>query len=102
MSITTGVVEAGNVDRQKVIGDTILATQETVYTLQMWLGLLESWREQERAEPDDFMEACQQLKEAQLWHWANQAGGHGLEALARAIGVEDFQANGGLYKVSRQ
>ncbi len=54
-------------DRQKVIGDTILAAQDTMYALQMWLGLLEGWRESGQAEPDDFMDACQQLKDANLW-----------------------------------
>ena len=29
-------------DRQKVISDWILATQDTIYLLQMWLGLLDS------------------------------------------------------------
>ena len=89
-------------DRQKVITDSILVTQDTIFILQTWLGLLETWQSQGQAEPDDFMEVCQQLKEAQLWHWVNQAGGHGLEALARAVGVEDFQANGGSYEVSRR
>lgn len=81
-------------ERQKVITDTILATQDTLHTLQMWLGLLESWRDQAYAEPDDFMEACQQLKEAHLWHWANQAGGHGLKALADAIRVSEAPLDG--------
>jgi hypothetical protein len=53
-------------DRRKVISDWIIATQETVYLLQMWLGLLEDWRERGQAEPDDFMEAYHQLKEAEL------------------------------------
>jgi hypothetical protein len=82
------------VDRQKVIGDTILAVQDTILVLQGWRGLLESWRDQGQAEPDEFAEACRQLKEANLWHWARHAGGHGLEALAKAVGVEEFQLNG--------
>jgi len=82
------------VDRQKVITDSILATQDTIFILQTWLGLLEAWQSQGQADPDDFMEACQQLKEAILWQWANEAGGHGIKALARAVGVSDFQ-NGG-------
>ena len=81
-------MEACNVDRQKVITDTILATQDTIYLLQMWLGLLECWREIGRAEPADFMDGCQQLREADLWHWANEAGGHGIGALAQAVGIE--------------
>ena len=52
-------------DRRKVISDWIIATQETVYLLQMWLGLLEDWRERGQAEPDDFMVAYHQLKEAE-------------------------------------
>ena len=58
-------------DRQKVIGDTILAAQE----------------------PDDFMDACQQLKDANLWQWANQAGGHGIEALSQAVGLTGNEVN---------
>ena len=81
-------------DRQKVIGDSILAVRDTIHILQVWLGQLESWRDQGQAEPEEFVEACRQLKEAQLWHWARQAGGHGLEVLAQAVGVEDFQLNG--------
>ena len=85
-------------DRQKVIGDSILAVRDTIHILQVWLGQLENWRDQGQAEPEEFAEACRQLKEAELWHWARQAGGHGLEALARAVGVEDFQPNGHHHK----
>ncbi len=81
-------MEEGKVDRQKVITDTILATQDTIHLPQMWLGLLECWREYGRAEPDDFLDGCQQLREADLWHWANEAGGHGIGALAQAVGIE--------------
>ena len=76
-------------DRQKVIGDTILAVQDTIHVLQVWRGLLETWREQGQAEPDEFADACRQLKEAGLWQWARQAGGHGLEALAEAVQVQE-------------
>jgi len=72
-----------------VISDWIIATQETVYTLQMWLGLLESWRECGEAEPEDFIEAYHQLKDAELGQWANQAGGHGIKALAESVRVKD-------------
>ena len=85
---------ADEMDREKVIGDAILVTRDSIYILQRWLGQLESWRDQGQAEPEEFAAACRQLKEAELWHWARQAGGHGLEALARAVGVEDFQPNG--------
>ena len=81
-------------DRQKVIDDSILAVQDTIHILQVWRGLLESWRVQGQAEPETFVNACRQLKEANLWAWARQAGGHGLDALAKAVGVEDFQLNG--------
>jgi len=77
-------------ERQKVISDWMIATQETAYTLHVWLGLLENWRETGRAEPDDFADAAQQLRDAGLWHWAGEAGGHGLAALARAVGVQAF------------
>lgn len=77
-------------DRQKVTSDWILGVQDTIYVLNTWLGLLESWRESGRAEPDDFMDACGQLREANLWPWAQRAGGHGLEALAAAVQVSDI------------
>ena len=80
-------------DQHKVVSDWIITTQDTIYILQMWIGLLEGWREIGQAEPDDFIEAYQQLKDAQLEHWASQAGGHGLQALAKALRVEDFQAS---------
>ncbi len=76
-------------DRQKVIGDAILVTRDTIYTLQVWLGLLEQWQAFGQAEPAEFIEACRQLKEAELWPWARQAGGHGLEALAEAVHVQE-------------
>ena len=89
-------------DRQKVIDDSILVTRDTIHILQIWLGLLESWRKQGQAEPDEFANACRQLKDANLWHWARQAGGHGLEALAKAVGVEEFQLNGRYREETRQ
>jgi hypothetical protein len=76
-------------DQQKVISDWILTTQDTMYVLRNWLGLLESWRELGQAEPDDFRDACQQLKDAELWQWASRAGGHGIEALAGAVRVSE-------------
>ena len=81
--------EAGNVDRQKVINDVILVTRDTIYTLQVWLGFLEKWQEFGQAEPAEFIEACCQLKEAELWPWARQAGGHGLETLVEAIRIQE-------------
>jgi hypothetical protein len=90
------------VDRQKVIDDSILVTRDTIHILQIWLGLLESWRKQGQAEPDEFANVCRQLKDANLWHWARQAGGHGLEALAKAVGVENFQLNGRYREGTRQ
>lgn len=76
-------------DRQKVIADWLLTTQDTIYALHMWLGRLENWREAGHVEPDDFTDACQQLKEADLWQWASRAGGHGIQALAGAIRVSE-------------
>ena len=75
-------------DRQKVIDDSVLATRDAIYFLQRWLVLLENWRESGQAEPDEFIDACRQLREAELWQWARQAGGHGLEALAEAVQVQ--------------
>ncbi len=80
--------------KQKVVTDWIIATQETVYTLQVWLGLLENWRDLGQAEAEDFSTACQQLKDAGLWQWAREAGGHGVVALARAVEVSEFYPGG--------
>jgi hypothetical protein len=86
------IVKEEPVDRQKVMAEWIAATEETIYTLQMWLGLLESWQALGRAEPDDFAEACRQLKEAGLGVWVDEANRSGIEALARAVGlrIEDL------------
>ena len=89
-------------DRQKVIDDSILAVQDTIHILQVWRGLLESWRVQGQAEPETFANACRQLEEANLWYWVRQAGGHGLDALAKAVGVEEVQFNGRYGERSRQ
>jgi hypothetical protein len=72
-------------DRQKIIQDWLLATQDTIYVLQQWAGRLESWQGQSQVEAAEFGEACQQLREAGLGAWANDAGGHGLSALAQAL-----------------
>jgi hypothetical protein len=69
----------------KVIDDWLIATRDTIYQLQEWLMVLEGWQSNGRAEPDDFQEACGQLREAGLGEWAGRAGGHGLEALAEAV-----------------
>ena len=81
-------MEAAKVNSQKVIDDSILVTRDTIHALRVWLELLESWRTEGQAEPDEFIDACRQLKEAELWYWARQAGGHGLEALAEAVQVQ--------------
>ncbi len=82
-------------DRQKVVTDWMIATQETMYTLQVWLGLLENWRDLGQAEAEDFNNACQQLKDAGLWQWAREAGGHGVTALAKAVEISEFYLDGG-------
>jgi hypothetical protein len=82
-------MEAATVSSQKVIGDAILNTRDSIYILQRWLGLLERWRASGQAEPEEFIDACRQLKDADLWHWVRQAGGHGLEALAEAVHVRE-------------
>lgn len=76
-----------NVVEQKILQDWILAVQDTIFVLQEWLGQLEMWQAHGRAEPDDFVEACQQLREAGLWAWAGEAAGHGIKALAEAVGT---------------
>ncbi len=72
-------------EKQKVLADWILATKDTIFVLQEWLNLLEKWQSSEGAEPDEFAAAGQQLREAGLWAWATEAGGHGIQALAEAI-----------------
>ena len=72
-------------DQEKILDDWIIATQETIYILQTWLGLLEQWRAAGRIEPDDFSDACHVLRDANLWSWAAEAGGHGLAALSELV-----------------
>ena len=68
-------------NQHKVLGDTILATKDTMFVLQQWRDLLVEWRMLGQVEPETLAEACQQLHESGLWGWASQAGGHGIEAL---------------------
>lgn len=68
-----------------MVNDCVLAAQETIFVLQEWLGQLERWQATGRAERDDFAEACLLLREAGLWTWARQVGGHGVDVLAQAI-----------------
>lgn len=81
------IVKEEAVDRQKVMAEWIATTEETIYTLQMWLGLLESWQTLGQAEPDDFAAACRQLKEAGLEVWVDAVDQSGLQALAQAVGL---------------
>lgn len=75
---------------RKVLDDWLIATQETIAALQTLVLQLDMWRIQERADPADFAIAIQQLQEAGLLYWANEAGGHGLLALAEALQVEFY------------
>jgi hypothetical protein len=75
-------------DQQKAISDSILATKDTIFVLQQWLELLESWHALGGVEQEVFAAACQELRENGLWDWANEAGGHGIEALARVVGTQ--------------
>jgi hypothetical protein len=79
--------ENETMDKRKVISDVIIASQDTIFTLQAWLNLLEMWQSLGRAEPDDFWEVYQQLIDANLQSWMGLVGGHGIEALAGAVGV---------------
>jgi hypothetical protein len=85
------IVNEGNnfmADKQKVIGDWMIAAQDTIAVLQAWLRHLDRWEKEGQIEPDEFAEACRQLEEARLHSWAREAGGHGLEALARVLEAE--------------
>lgn len=68
-----------------MIRDFLLATQDTIFVLQEWSYRLEQWQAQGQIEPEDFAEACRQLREAGLWAWAADAGGHGIAALAATV-----------------
>jgi len=70
-------------NQQKVLGDMILVTKDTIYVLQQWRDLLVKWQTLGEIEPEAFADTCQQLKDAGLWQWASEAGGHGVEALTR-------------------
>ena len=68
-------------EQHKVVGDLILATKDTIFVLRQWLELLEQWRVSGAVDDHLLADACRQLQESGLWGWANQAGGHGIEAL---------------------
>ena len=70
-------------NQHKVLGDTILATKDTIYVLQLWRDLLVRWQTLGQVDREILADTYQQLKDAGLWQWASEAGGHGLEALAR-------------------
>jgi hypothetical protein len=78
-------------DQRKVIGDWILATKDTIFLLQQWRDLLVRWQTLGEVEQETFADACRQLKDIGLWQWANEAGGHGIEALVR-IGASNLDA----------
>jgi hypothetical protein len=71
----------------KIIRDWLLATQDAIFILQEWSGRLEQWQTQGYIEPEAFAAPCQQLREAGLWQWAAEAGGHGIAALAEIAGT---------------
>ena len=70
-------------NQRKVIGDMILATKDTIFVLQQWRDLLVGWQMLGQIDSEAFAEACRELKDVGLWNWASEAGGHGIEALAR-------------------
>jgi hypothetical protein len=69
-------------NQRKVLGDTILVTKDAIFVLQQWRDLLVKWQTLGEVEDEVFTDICQQLKDAGLWQWASEAGGHGIEALA--------------------
>ena len=74
-------------NQRKVLGDMILATKDTIYVLQLWRDLLVKWQTLGEVDREVFADTCQQLKDAGLWQWTREAGGHGIEALARIDGI---------------
>jgi hypothetical protein len=70
-----------NMEQQKVIGDSILATKDTIFVLSQWLALLERWHALGAVDGDEFYALRCELRESGLWSWATEAGGHGIEAL---------------------
>jgi hypothetical protein len=90
------------VDSRKVLDDWLIATQETISILQNWVLLLDEWRNGGPPDPGDFAIAVQQLREAGLGRWADEAGGHGLAALARTVDTENRDAYEGSYDHTEQ
>jgi len=70
-------------NQHKVLGDTILATKDTIFVLQQWRDLLVKWQTLDQIDSEVFAEVCQALKDADLWNWAREAGGHGIEILIK-------------------
>ncbi len=70
-------------NQRKVLGDTILATKDTMFVLRQWRDLLVRWQTMGQIDSETFVEVCRTLKNVGLWNWAREAGGHGIEALIR-------------------
>jgi|GEM_PF-1979025 len=74
-------------DARKVIQDCILTTDDAIYLLRMWKGLLEQGQTAGGSEPADYQALRQQLQETGLWSWVREAAGHGESALEKAVGI---------------
>lgn len=70
-------------NQHKVLGDTILATKDTMFVLQQWRDLLVRWQTMGQIDSETFAEVCRALKDVGLWNWARDAGGHGVEILIK-------------------
>jgi hypothetical protein len=68
-------------DKQKVIGDWMIAAQDTIAVLQAWLRHLDRWEKEGQVPPEEFAEACRQLEEARL-----QLGQGGRRSRAGGLG----------------
>ncbi len=76
-------------DEQKIIQDCILTTDDAIYLLQEWKGLLEQWQSAVRFDPADYQAMRQELTETGLWSWAREAAGHGETALQAVLGGQE-------------
>ena len=80
---------------QKVIGDFILTTKETIFILQQWLVLLERQQTWGQGEADEFEAIYQRLYEVGLGNWLEQASGYDLVTLSQAIKAQVQTAHDG-------
>ncbi len=72
-------------NQQKIIGDYIIGTRDTIDLLNNWLILLEQFRQGLPVKTGDFELIEDRLRQARLGEWLNEIAGHDLDTLIQAV-----------------